>query len=210
MDSTGTSRRIDLKGIARVIVATGGLVAAVGALWTSRDAKSRSDSASAQSANASKQSASASKQSASASSDASRTYEVLVSEIKDLTERVRVLETTGVKPDVPRKEARASDELRARSPKLLPAALKDLPRASPFEDETDRTGGDFSAFDLGDPDPARCRQACILDPKCRAFTYARPGFANGRNSPARCFLKASINAPVRKECCISGIVDRRT
>jgi hypothetical protein len=196
MDAPPLSSGIDLKGIAKVLVAVAGLVTAVGALWASRDARTRSDSASAQSA--------------SASSDASRTYEVLVSELKELTERVHVLEAAAARPDASKNEARAPAEVHARSPRLLPATLKDLPRASAFEDETDRTGSDFSSFDLTDPDPARCRQACILDPKCRAFTYARPGFANGRNSPARCFLKSTVAAPVRKECCISGVVDRKT
>jgi hypothetical protein len=189
-------RGSDLKGIAAILAAAAGLVTAAGAFWTSKDAKSRSDSASVQSATA--------------SGDANRTYEVLVGEIKELTDRVRTLEASGPRADTSRTVVRLTDEARSRSPKLLPASLKDLPRALPLEDETDRTGGDFTAFDIAEPDVAKCRQACILDPKCRAFTYARPGFANGRNSPARCFLKATVSAPVRKECCISGVIDRRT
>ncbi len=53
-----------------------------------------------------------------------------------------------------------------------------------------------SNFELkaGDGDEA-CKAACTADNKCRAFTYARPGYT-GRE--ARCFLKKEIKPPRRQ------------
>jgi hypothetical protein len=78
----------------------------------------------------------------------------------------------------------------------------------PMEMSTDRLGGDYRNFELkGDDKKAvsaeGCRQACQNDDKCRAFTYARAGYA-GR--AARCFLKNEIKPPRRKPGFISGVV----
>lgn len=78
------------------------------------------------------------------------------------------------------------------------------PRNSGIEAAIDRFGGDYRAFDLkrGDGDDA-CKTACAEDDKCRAWTYARPGYV-GRD--ARCFLKQDIKPPRRKPGFTSGVV----
>jgi len=68
----------------------------------------------------------------------------------------------------------------------------------------DRFGGDYKNFELkgGDGDDA-CKAACTADNKCRAWTYARPGYV-GR--AAHCFLKKEIKPPRRKAGFVSGVV----
>jgi len=77
-------------------------------------------------------------------------------------------------------------------------------RTGDIEYAIDRFGGDFRSIDLpADPTGKSCADACQADPKCRAFTYVRPGYiAPG----ARCFLKDRITKPRRKPCCISGVI----
>ncbi len=73
-----------------------------------------------------------------------------------------------------------------------------------LEFSIDRPGGDFRSFELPpDPTGEACAEACRGDPKCRAFTYVRPGY--GR-AAARCFLKDRITRPRVKPCCVSGVV----
>jgi hypothetical protein len=78
------------------------------------------------------------------------------------------------------------------------------PRNGAVETSIDRFGGDFRNFELksgeGDED---CKAACTADNKCRAWTYARPGYAG---KDARCFLKKDIKPPRRKAGFISGVV----
>jgi hypothetical protein len=78
------------------------------------------------------------------------------------------------------------------------------PRNGAEENSIDRFGGDYHNFDLkgGDGDDA-CKAACVADNKCRAWTYARPGYI-GR--AAHCFLKKEIKPPRRKAGFISGVV----
>ena len=56
----------------------------------------------------------------------------------------------------------------------------------PIQTDTNRPGHDFRNFSPERPDPALCQQACLEDPRCRAFTYVKPGI-QGRQ--ARCWLK---------------------
>jgi hypothetical protein len=78
------------------------------------------------------------------------------------------------------------------------------PRNSAIESSIDRSGGDYRSFELkgGEGDDA-CKVACAGDNKCRAWTYARPGYV-GRD--ARCFLKKEIKPPRRRPGFISGVV----
>lgn len=78
------------------------------------------------------------------------------------------------------------------------------PRDGPLEYSIDRFGGDYRNFDsTPDPTGAACQTACEGDNKCRAWTYARPGYA-GRD--AHCYLKKDIKPPRRKAGFISGVV----
>lgn len=77
-------------------------------------------------------------------------------------------------------------------------------RTGAVEMSTDRFGGDYRSFEMkaSDKDEA-CRAACVGDNKCRAWTYARPGYL-GREP--RCFLKNQIKPPRRKPGFTSGVV----
>ena len=96
-----------------------------------------------------------------------------------------------LKSNVPARVARAI----AASPACAAPAWSS--RATvPIETSIDRFGGDYKNFDLksGDGDDA-CKAACAADNKCRAWTYARPGYAG---KEAHCFLKKDIKPPRRK------------
>jgi hypothetical protein len=81
------------------------------------------------------------------------------------------------------------------------------PRSGLVENSIDRFGGDYRSFEIKNDDKAErgdvCRDACQGDNKCRAWTFARPGYA-GRG--ARCFLKNDIKPPRRRPGFISGVV----
>jgi hypothetical protein len=78
------------------------------------------------------------------------------------------------------------------------------PRDGAIETSIDRVGGDYHGFELksGERDET-CKAACIGDNKCRAWTYARPGYV-GREG--HCFLKKEIKPPRRRAGFISGVV----
>jgi hypothetical protein len=80
-------------------------------------------------------------------------------------------------------------------------------RTGPIEHSTDRAGGDYRAFEIKKDERAEadqvCRHACEADNRCRAWTYARPGYAG---KAARCFLKKEIKPPRRRPGFTSGVV----
>jgi hypothetical protein len=77
-------------------------------------------------------------------------------------------------------------------------------RTGAVEMSTDRYGGDYRNFELKPAEGEdRCREACDADAKCRAWTYARPGYIG---KEARCFLKGQIKPPHRKPGFTSGVV----
>jgi len=78
------------------------------------------------------------------------------------------------------------------------------PHREGMESSIDRPGGDLRSVELhnGEGEGA-CRAACIGEPKCRAWTYARPGYLSRES---RCFLKKDIKPPRRKVGFISGVV----
>ena len=78
------------------------------------------------------------------------------------------------------------------------------PRKGPIEFSIDRYGGDYRYFDTApDPEGAACKAACEAENRCRAWTYARPGFVS---TTPRCYLKDKLKPPRAKPCCISGVV----
>lgn len=78
------------------------------------------------------------------------------------------------------------------------------PRNSTLEVETDRLGGDYRNVEVAvDPKGETCKAVCDDDKKCRAWTYARPGYIS---KSARCFLKDHVKPPRRKPGFISGVV----
>jgi hypothetical protein len=76
------------------------------------------------------------------------------------------------------------------------------PAPASFEYNVDRPGYDFQNFDLPQPRPELCRDACLRERGCAAFTYVNPG-VQGPN--ARCWLKNSAPQAIPSNCCISGV-----
>src|ERR1700732_2202309 len=78
------------------------------------------------------------------------------------------------------------------------------PRNGAVETSIDRAGGDYHSYALksGESDEA-CKAACTEDNKCRAWTYARPGYVG---KEAHCFLKKEIKPPRRRAGFTSGVV----
>ncbi len=72
------------------------------------------------------------------------------------------------------------------------------------ETSIDRFGGDYRNFGLkpGEHSEA-CKAACTDDNKCRAWTFARPGYVG---KEAHCYLKKEIKPPRRKAGFTSGVV----
>jgi hypothetical protein len=78
------------------------------------------------------------------------------------------------------------------------------PRVDGTEFAIDRVGADYRNFELpADPSGKTCASACEADPKCRAWTYMRPGYGA---PAATCFLKDRVTAPQHRPCCISGVI----
>jgi hypothetical protein len=71
-----------------------------------------------------------------------------------------------------------------------------------LEYDTDRPGQDYRNFDLPAARPQLCQAECGADPKCKAFTYVKPGV---QGSSARCWLKSGVPAAGRSSCCVSGV-----
>jgi 1-phosphatidylinositol phosphodiesterase len=75
------------------------------------------------------------------------------------------------------------------------------PAGGGYEMNMDRAGSDYRSFDLPQPRAEFCRDACMREPQCRAFTYVNPG-VQGPN--ARCWLKNNVPPARMNACCISG------
>jgi hypothetical protein len=76
------------------------------------------------------------------------------------------------------------------------------PTVFKWEPSTDRPGADYRTFELREPRPEACRDACWSEAQCRAFTYVRPG-AQGPH--ARCDLKNAVPPARPADCCLSGV-----
>ena len=53
-------------------------------------------------------------------------------------------------------------------------------------------------------DPKSCRDLCIADGHCKAWTYVKPNTTQGPK--ARCWLKAGVPLSLTNTCCISGVM----
>jgi hypothetical protein len=72
---------------------------------------------------------------------------------------------------------------------------------TPMQVDTDLFGGDYQGFDVSNADA--CERECKKDPRCKAWSYVRPGV---QGPQARCYLKDRIPSPTPNTCCISGSV----
>jgi hypothetical protein len=71
-----------------------------------------------------------------------------------------------------------------------------------LEKNTNRGGFDFHSFNLAHADPSLCQAECAKNPRCKAFTYVKPGL---QGASARCWLKHSVPPPDSHTCCVSGV-----
>ena len=85
----------------------------------------------------------------------------------------------------------------------VPTSNTSAPLWGALEHDVNRLGADYRAFDMPEADPELCRVACDDDPRCKAFTYVKPGL---QGPSAKCWLKDSIPLPRANEgCCVSGV-----
>ena len=75
-------------------------------------------------------------------------------------------------------------------------------RQASFEFGVNRLGSDMRSLVLPGGTPEQCRDACLADPSCRAFTFVNPGI-QGPN--ARCWLKHAVPQATSNPCCVSGV-----
>jgi len=71
-----------------------------------------------------------------------------------------------------------------------------------MEWNTDRPGSDFRSFPLSKDDPNICRNACMNEPRCKAWTYVRSNIQGPR---PMCWLKNAVPQPVENQNCLSGV-----
>src|SRR6185503_8412100 len=74
--------------------------------------------------------------------------------------------------------------------------------AAGLEYGTKRNGSDYTSFDVASGRPEACRDACMADANCAAFTFVNPGV---QGPAARCWLKNPIPNPNPDSCCVSGV-----
>ncbi len=74
-----------------------------------------------------------------------------------------------------------------------------------YEYNIDRPGYDYRNFDLPENDPSLCKQACDSDPKCKAWTFVKPGY---QGPYPRCWLKYTVPGPVQNKYTVSGVKKR--
>jgi hypothetical protein len=94
-------------------------------------------------------------------------------------------------------------------PPLVPRPpTSDLIGMVTIEPDTTRHGGDYRSF-LIEAQRANahiCRDACLREPRCVAFTYVHP---EGRAGAAQCWLKSSAPLARPDTCCVSGVRNNR-
>ena len=100
----------------------------------------------------------------------------------------------------PERGGEAAGEPHRAPPVVQPMTAQ--PIQTSFEHGIDRAGGDYQNFDLPEPRPELCRDACIADSKCRAYTYVKPGIQGAK---ARCWLKSTVGPARPDGCCVSGV-----
>jgi PAN domain len=84
-----------------------------------------------------------------------------------------------------------------------------------MEVNVERIGSDYDLFDVDTL--AECQRNCLLESRCKAWTYVRPGKSayylsrrrNEVSSRATCLLKDAVRSPSASDCCISGVVPNK-
>jgi hypothetical protein len=92
--------------------------------------------------------------------------------------------------------------LKSAVPPLVPSPGMTSGVKQGLEMNTDRSGGDFSDFNISPGVPEVCQAACARDSRCQSFTFAPPGYVG---SSAHCWLKSSVPPASTNEALVSGI-----
>ena len=71
-----------------------------------------------------------------------------------------------------------------------------------MEQDTDRYGSDYTYFELPNPDPNECVEACVKDTNCVSYAYVPPGL---QADSALCYLKNTAPSPSPMVRVISGL-----
>lgn len=106
-------------------------------------------------------------------------------------------------------EGQIEDELTAGEPDepdetySVDSGLMDRELMPPVEENVNRLGMDYRSFTLAENEPLVCQSTCLEDPRCRSWTFIKPGVSERK---ARCRLKYGIAEPVGDSCCVSGVI----
>jgi hypothetical protein len=89
-------------------------------------------------------------------------------------------------------------------PTIFAVSLAHAASMSPREPETDRPGGDYTHFSLPDKNYIlQCEDSCGGDTRCVAWNFD----TNPPGTPEKpeCFLKSSVQPPIKRGGTISGV-----
>jgi len=75
-------------------------------------------------------------------------------------------------------------------------------RQAALEYGVNRKGFDMRSLELPGGTPEQCRDACLADSSCRAFTFVNPGI---QGPSAHCWLKNTVPQATPSPCCVSGV-----
>jgi hypothetical protein len=90
-----------------------------------------------------------------------------------------------------------------RDPEPRVGSTTAIVRSEGLEWGVNRPGGDYVNYSVSPAHPSACRQACVSDPDCRAFTYIEP---NVQSVAARCWLKSRVPTGSVETGRVSGVV----
>lgn len=79
------------------------------------------------------------------------------------------------------------------------------PVTATLEPGFDRPGYDLRVID-GLAAPEQCRQACLDDNLCHAFTWVQAGV---QGDQTRCWIKTDVPPQREDACCTSGVIEGR-
>jgi PAN domain-containing protein/TIR domain-containing protein len=129
--------------------------------------------------------------------------QVLGDPVKGCAKALRVRYACGSDSDLVMKEAFVPPEAAGNYALLQCGGAVGVVRST-FEDGVDRAGSDYDNIWLPRPEPQLCRDACLDDARCRAWTYVAPGVLG---PAAACWFKAVVPQPAKRPCCVSGIIE---
>lgn len=85
---------------------------------------------------------------------------------------------------------------------VLAGAVNSLAQQSTFEPGVDRPGFDYRSFSIPKPRARLCEEACLADPRCRAWTFVDTKIIGPL---ASCWLKDQVPESKSNTCCVSGV-----